>query len=91
MSATARMEFRLTPEERARIDHAAALAGEPVTAFARTAAEERAERVLRAHESTTVVPDEYFDELLAALEQPAAPNAALRSAWERVDETVRRA
>jgi uncharacterized protein (DUF1778 family) len=88
MAATARLEFRVTPDDRALIERAAALAGEPVTAFARVAAEERAERVLKEHEATTTVPAEFFDDLMAALDAPAVPNAALADAAARLRENV---
>jgi uncharacterized protein (DUF1778 family) len=65
------------------IERAAELAHEPVGEFARTAAEARAEQVIREHEATTAVPAEFFDELLAALDEPARPNIALSRAAER--------
>ncbi len=68
---------------RALIEHAAELTGEPITAFARTAAEERAERVVREHEATTTVPEEFFDDLVAALDATAEPNAELAAAVAR--------
>lgn len=89
-TATARLEFRVSPQDKARIERAAELAGEPVTSFARTAAEEKAERILREHDATTTVPAEYFDELIAALDEPAKPNAALRRAAAKLHKTVAR-
>ena len=89
-ASTARLEFRVTPAHKAMIERAARLSGEPVTAFARGAAEERAERVLREHEATTVVPAEFFDDLMAALDAPAQSNSALVAAGERLRETVTR-
>jgi uncharacterized protein (DUF1778 family) len=88
MAATARLEFRVTPTDRARLERAAELLGEPVTAFARTAAEERAERVLREHEATTTVPAEFFDDLIVALDAPPQPTGALSVAAIRLRETV---
>lgn len=88
MVATARLEFRVTPYDRARIERAAELSGEPVTAFARTAAEERAERVLREHDATTTVPAEFFDDLIVALDTPAQPSPALAEAAARLRENV---
>ena len=99
-AATARLEFRVTPVHKAMIERAAKLSGEPVTAFARGAAEERAERVLREHDATTVVPAGFFDDLIAALDappqpnppqpNPPQPNPALVAAAERLRETVTR-
>lgn len=88
--ATARLEFRVTPDGKSRIERAAELTGEQPTAFARAAAEERADRVLREHEATTTVPSQFFDDLLAALDAPAQPNAALTDAFLRARESVTR-
>jgi len=84
MSATARFEFRLSPADRARIERAAELAGEPPSAFVRAAAEDRADQVLRAHDAVTTVPPEFFDELIAALDAPARPNERLVAAGARL-------
>ncbi|MCL2464118.1 MAG: DUF1778 domain-containing protein [Micrococcales bacterium] len=88
MAVSARLEFRVSPGHRVMIERAAELAGEPVTVFARAAAEERAERVLRAHEATTTVPDEFFDDLIAALDAPASPSPALAAAGVRLRQVV---
>ena len=53
----------------------------------RTAAEDRAEQVLREH-SATVVPPDFFDSLLSALEEPVVPNPALARAARRADEIL---
>ena len=89
-AATARLEFRVSPEDKARIERAAEISGEPVTSFARTAAEEKAERVLREHSATTTVPAEFFDDLIAALDGPARSNAGLRKAAAKLRKTVAR-
>lgn len=73
---TDRIEARLSPDERVRIERAAATAGSSVSAFVVEAAVERADAVLAAA-TTTLVPAEYFDALLAALDEP---DAALRLA-----------
>lgn len=86
-SASARLEFRIRPDLKSRIERAAELVPEPVGEFARTAAEEKAERILREYEATTTVPAEFFDALLDA---PPRPNAALARAAERARETVNR-
>ncbi|WP_432831654.1 hypothetical protein [Dactylosporangium sp. CA-092794] len=39
---------------------------------------------------TTVVPAKFFDELLAELDRPGAPNQALRAAAERSSAVVER-
>jgi uncharacterized protein (DUF1778 family) len=89
-AATARLEFRVRPDLKSRIERAAELVHEPVGEFARTAAEEKAERIIREYEATTTVRAEFFDELLDALDAPPSPNAALARAAERARETVTR-
>ena len=90
MTATARLEFRLTPQDRGRIERAAGLTGEPITAFARTAANERADHVLREHESVTVVPESFFDDLMEAFDGPPKANPALAEASARLRRVVSR-
>ncbi len=90
IAASARFEFRLRPEAKSRIERAAELVHESTSDFARTAAEERADRVLQEHMLATVVPAEFFDELLQALDAPATPNAALMAAAQRARDVVER-
>lgn len=87
-AASARLEFRVRPERKSRIERAAELVHEPVSEFARTAAEEKAERVIREHEATTTVPAEFFDELLDALDAAPRANAALARAARQARETI---
>jgi uncharacterized protein (DUF1778 family) len=89
-TATARLEFRVRPERKSRIERAAEIVHEPVGEFARTAAEEKAERIIREYEATTTVPAEFFDELLDALDAPPRPNPALTRAAQRARKTVTR-
>jgi uncharacterized protein (DUF1778 family) len=90
MAATARLEVRVRPDSKARLERAAELAQVPLSDFVRTAAEDRAEEVLREHETTTRVPAEFFDDLWAALSLPANPNPVLARAARRVDKLVTR-
>ncbi len=87
-AASARLEFRVRPERKSRIERAAELVHEPVSEFARTAAEEKAERVIREHEATTTVPAEFFDDLLDALDAAPRANAALVRAAQQARETL---
>ncbi len=89
-AASARLEFRVRPDQKALIERAAALVHEPVSEFARSAAEEKAEHILREHEAITTVPAEFFDELLAAFDAPPAPNPTLTRAAERARQIVAR-
>lgn len=71
-----RLEARVSPEQRARLERAASLAGTSVSAFVVDAAVDRAEELLAAQMSTTV-PADYFDQLVSALDQPdRAPTLA---------------
>lgn len=88
--ASARLEFRVRPERKSRIERAAELVHEPVSEFARTAAEEKAERVIREHEATTTVPAEFFDDLLDALDAAPRANVALARAAQQARETISR-
>jgi uncharacterized protein (DUF1778 family) len=87
MAQTARLEFRVNTEAKEQIEHAADLLGLAVSDFVRAAAEARAGQVLRNHALVTPVPADFFDSLLAALDAPARPNAALiKAARRRRDE-----
>lgn len=89
-TATARLEFRVSPQEKSKIERAAELSGEPVSMFARTAAEEKADRILREYEASTTVPAEFFGDLIAAFDAPAQANTGLRTAARRLRATVTR-
>lgn len=65
---TQRVEARIAPRDRARIDKAAALEGQSVSAFLVTAAAEKANQVITAR-TTTAVPADYFDRLVAAIDR----------------------
>lgn len=88
MAATARLEFRVKPEGKARLELAADLTHVPLSDFVRTAAEEKADEVLREHELLTRVPAQFFDDLLEALDAPAKGNKALTRAAKRARSTV---
>jgi len=79
MSATARLDLRLSAKDRERIDRAAALAGLPLAAFVRTAVLREADRTVAA-ESVAMLSQAESKRFLAALSRPFAPNAALRKA-----------
>ncbi|MGV8882355.1 MAG: DUF1778 domain-containing protein [Rhodoglobus sp.] len=88
MRATARLEFRVDPESRALLERAAELSGEPVGAFARAAAQERAEQVLRQHDALSIVPASFFDELNAAWDAPVDRSQTLADAVSILRTTV---
>jgi uncharacterized protein (DUF1778 family) len=78
---TERVEARLTASQRERIDQAASFEGTSLSSFIVAAAAEKAEQVIAAR-TTTVIPSEYFDDLLSAIDQadqaPALERAAIR-------------
>ena len=84
MAATTRLDVRLQPASKDRLERAAELTNVPVSDFVRSAVEERVEQVLRDHDVQTTVPADFFDDLLAALDAPAEANAALARAAQRV-------
>src|SRR4029079_12034244 len=65
---TRRVEARVAPRDRARIDKAAAFEGQSVSAFMVAAAAEKAAQVIAARTATTV-PADYFDRLVAAIDR----------------------
>ena len=90
MAATARLEFRLPDESKARMERAAQIARLPLSDFVRSAAEERTDQVLREHDATITVPAEFFDDLLAALDAPTQVNEQLAAAFRRSRDVVTR-
>lgn len=88
MAATARLEVRVRPDRKALLERAADLSHVKVSDFVRSAAEERAEQVVREHEATTRVPPEFFDDLLTALDAPVRPSNALAAAARRARKLV---
>ena len=91
MSRTAidRLEVRLQQELKARIQRAADLLDVPLSDFVRSAAGSEADRVLLEH-AATVVPAEFFDRLMAALDEPPDPSPALARAAGRLPRITQR-
>ncbi|MGH2863487.1 MAG: DUF1778 domain-containing protein [Solirubrobacteraceae bacterium] len=88
-SASTRLEFRIRPEAKQRIVHAADLVHESSSDFVRTAAERRADEVLTEHAAVTIVSADFFDRMLLALDEPPQPNAALQRAATRARRVVK--
>ena len=65
-SASTRFEFRLRPETKKQIEHAAGLVHESASDFVRAAAASRAEQVLHDHDVVTTVPADFFDQIGSA-------------------------
>jgi uncharacterized protein (DUF1778 family) len=81
---TDRIEARLTHAQRKRIEHGAALAGKPVSSFLVVAALGLTDTLV-SEQATTVVPGDYFDQLLSSLDE-----AGHAPALERAARTARR-
>jgi uncharacterized protein (DUF1778 family) len=82
-----RLEARVSPEQRARLEWAASLAGTSVSTFVVDAAVERADELVAAQMSTSV-PGDYFDRVVAALDE-ANPAPTLAKAARRVQRRPR--
>jgi len=89
MVPTARLEMRIPPEKAELIRQAAAARGESVTGFVLQAATRAAEQEL-AVERETLVPSEFFDAVLVALDGPDQVPAEL-AALARRARSFRRA
>ena len=72
---TARVNFRLKPATERKLRAAAARLDETLTDFVIEAAEERADEVLS---QVTLVPSDYFDRLIAAMDETDESDDALR-------------
>lgn len=76
MARTERITARVTPEQRARISRGAALAGQSISAFVRTAVLEHAERVIAQRD----LPAKIDAHLATATRRPAGTTDRLRAA-----------
>ena len=74
-----RIEARVSPDERARILHAARLQNLSVSSFVVAAAVEKANEIINEQVVTRVSPD-YFEQLLRALDEPESVPALERAA-----------
>jgi uncharacterized protein (DUF1778 family) len=79
-TAAPRLNFRVRPETEQRLRAAAAVSDQSLTDFVISAAEERAADVLATH---TLVPADYFEQLVKALDAPVSHNEALRELAQR--------
>jgi len=82
MSATARLDLRLTPQDKRRVEAAARLRGLQVASFVRTAVLREAEQAMSADQLARLEPAE-TRRFLKAISRPFKPNTALRKALAR--------
>lgn len=85
--ASSRLELRLGEELKTMIEEAAAATGESVSDFMRTAAEERASKVL-FDLRWTLIPVEYYDELVRSLDEPPQPWPEMQEAFRGLRDIV---
>lgn len=79
MTTAARLALRLNPADTARIRHAAALRGMPLSAFVREAVLREADSVMAAEFGATLSAAE-SRRFLQALDAPFKPNVRLKQA-----------
>jgi len=77
-----RLNIRCDVRARALLDKAATYAHVSVSEFVLSHALSSAEKVVQAHESITLKPED-FQAFLVALDAPAEPNRALMDAFSR--------
>lgn len=82
-----RVEARVAHDQRERIEQAAKLTNTSLSSFMITAAQEKAERVF-AESRSTLVPQDFFDSLVAALNEPGVPLPRLAKAAENARAIV---
>jgi uncharacterized protein (DUF1778 family) len=81
----ARLEARITPEQKKFFLKAAALTGRSLTDFVVASVQENATRAVREHE-TMILSVRDREAFVAALLNPPAPGARLRKAAQRYKE-----
>ncbi|HEY2001169.1 MAG TPA: DUF1778 domain-containing protein [Acidobacteriaceae bacterium] len=82
ISASSRIDARLRPEQKSRIERAASLKGTSVSEFMIQNADEAAIRTIREYESWALTVRDR-DAFVKALLHPPSPNTALRKAAQR--------
>ena len=80
-----RFEFRISPAEKLRIEQAAAIEGISASEFVRRAANDAAREVLQR---VTVVPSDYFDKLMATLDEPPELCERIRAAVRQLPSVI---
>ncbi len=78
----ARLEARMTADQKALLQHAAALSGRTLSEFVLASAQEAAAKVIQEHGTIRLARSEQVAFVTALLE-PRAPNARLRKAAEK--------
>lgn len=85
MSTAARLDLRLSPEDKALIQRAAQIRGLPLSAFVRNAVMRETEQVMAAELSLTLTAEE-SRQFLDAINEPFMPNEKLANAIKRAQK-----
>ncbi len=88
IARSTRLEARLLPEQRRRIERAASHKGLSVSDFVVQAADEAAAKTIEQHE-TWVLKERDWVAFIEAIEHPWEPNQRLRAAAQHYKEFVR--
>ncbi len=89
MEKESRLNIRCDVRARELLDKAATYAHVSISEFVLSHALASAEKVVQAHESITLQPED-FHAFLAALDAQTQPNSALKKAFKRHSEQVTR-
>ncbi|MEU9884596.1 DUF1778 domain-containing protein [Sphaerisporangium sp. NPDC051011] len=87
--AKSRLEVRITPQDKDLIEQAAFVSRETTTTFVLQAARSAAQEVLR-REQVTVVPPDFYDDILASLDAEPMRNTALTEAARKNSDIMNR-
>jgi uncharacterized protein (DUF1778 family) len=87
--AKCRLEVRITQDDKELLEQAAFVLRETTTTFVLQAARSAAQEVLR-REHVTIVPPDFYDEVLASLDAPSRRNAALTEAARKNRDIIDR-
>ncbi len=90
MSAAARFDLKMDPDEKIIVAKAAALMGTTMAGFVRAAAKEKAQDLLQREMRVSLTPRD-FELFTKALDSAFKPNPALKEALSQARRRVRRA
>lgn len=90
MTNPARFDLKLDKREKDLFARAAELMGTTMAGFVRAAAKEKASALIE-RETRVTLTDKEARQLLAALDAPFQPNAALKKALDAAERTIKRA
>lgn len=90
MANPARFDLKLDKREKDLFARAAELMGTTMAGFVRAAAKEKASALIE-RETRVTLTDKEARQLLAALDAPFQPNAALKKALDAAERTIKRA